>query len=232
MTNSGSQAARVLSPTTDSGWLWQTFAEHAPFPVLVVSKAGIVEYANTPALALAVAGARATLINHSLVEFFGEQHAQERLEHIQQSLNTGRPIVIEEMRRGKQYQSVIRPIPTGASGPMGAPKSVLYCAYLSSFASPALNGFPVIRAKNNDAGKLGDLTVRETEILRLIGLGMSTQDIAKHLGRSVKTIEWHRVSLGEKLGIVNRVELARIAIAAGLVGVDEAPPVGVVAQKN
>jgi DNA-binding NarL/FixJ family response regulator len=53
---------------------------------------------------------------------------------------------------------------------------------------------------------------------------MSTIDIAKHLGRSVKTIEWHRVSLGEKLGVVNRVELARIAIAAGMVSLDEKAP--------
>jgi DNA-binding NarL/FixJ family response regulator len=34
----------------------------------------------------------------------------------------------------------------------------------------------------------------------------------------VKTIEWHRVSLGTKLGVTNRVELARIAIRAGVVG--------------
>jgi hypothetical protein len=32
------------------------------------------------------------------------------------------------------------------------------------------------------------------------------------------------VSLGEKLGVVNRVELARIAIAAGLVGLEERAP--------
>jgi DNA-binding CsgD family transcriptional regulator len=46
----------------------------------------------------------------------------------------------------------------------------------------------------------------------------------------VKTIEWHRVSLGEKLGVVNRVEIARIAIAAGLVGVDEPAPVSPAAK--
>jgi DNA-binding NarL/FixJ family response regulator len=60
--------------------------------------------------------------------------------------------------------------------------------------------------------------------LKLIGIGLSTADIARRLERSVKTVEWHRVSLGEKLGVTNRVELARIAIAAGLVSLDE--PVG------
>ena len=55
------------------------------------------------------------------------------------------------------------------------------------------------------------------EILRLIGEGLSTSEIAENLHRSVKTVEWHRVSLGNKLGVTNRVELARIAISAGLV---------------
>jgi DNA-binding NarL/FixJ family response regulator len=80
------------------------------------------------------------------------------------------------------------------------------------------DGIPVVRAKHDDLGVLGALTTREMEILRLIGKGLSTADIAKQLHRSVKTIEWHRVSLGTKLGVTNRVELARIAIRAGVVG--------------
>lgn len=78
------------------------------------------------------------------------------------------------------------------------------------------------RATAHDLGPLSSLTTREIEILRLIGEGLSTADIAKELHRSVKTIEWHRVALGTKLGVSNRVELARIAIRAGLVSLDKA----------
>jgi DNA-binding NarL/FixJ family response regulator len=78
----------------------------------------------------------------------------------------------------------------------------------------------VRKAKCHDHGELGRLTARELEILKLIGIGLSTSEIAAKLGRSVKTIEWHRVALGEKMGITNRVELARIAIAAGIVWLD------------
>jgi DNA-binding NarL/FixJ family response regulator len=81
-----------------------------------------------------------------------------------------------------------------------------------------------IKARIDDRGHLSNLTQRELEILRLIGLGLSSADIAKRLDRSVKTVEWHRVSLGEKLSVANRVELARIAIAAGLVSA-ETPPI-------
>jgi DNA-binding CsgD family transcriptional regulator len=70
-------------------------------------------------------------------------------------------------------------------------------------------------------GRVQKIGRKTEEILKLIGIGLSTADIAKRLGRSVKTVEWHRVSLGDKLGVTNRVELARIAIAAGLVSLDE-----------
>jgi DNA-binding NarL/FixJ family response regulator len=72
------------------------------------------------------------------------------------------------------------------------------------------------RARADDLGKLDQLTNREVEVLRLIGRGLSTAQIAATLERSVKTVEWHRVALGTKLSVTNRVELARIAIHAGL----------------
>jgi DNA-binding NarL/FixJ family response regulator len=78
-----------------------------------------------------------------------------------------------------------------------------------------------IRTRYDDMGPLASLTSRELDIIRLIGAGLSTAEIAKRLHRSVKTIEWHRVSLGNKLGVANRVELARIAIGAGLVSLDD-----------
>jgi len=63
---------------------------------------------------------------------------------------------------------------------------------------------------------LDNLTNREREVLGLIGQGFSLAEIADKLYRSQKTIQTHRLSLGRKLGVNNRVELARIAIATGL----------------
>ncbi len=58
---------------------------------------------------------------------------------------------------------------------------------------------------------IDNLTDREFEILRLIGQGLSVQDIAKKLERSAKTIEAHRANLREKLGIRKAAELTRFA---------------------
>ena len=63
---------------------------------------------------------------------------------------------------------------------------------------------------------LQGLTNREQEILGLIGQGLTIPEIAERLFRSQKTIESHRQSLGRKLQVGNRVELARIAIQTGL----------------
>lgn len=75
-----------------------------------------------------------------------------------------------------------------------------------------LRATPTIRRmQHHHLGPLSQLTVREIQVLRMIGLGMSTQEMAKALHRSVKTIEFHRMTLGGKLKAGNRVDLARIA---------------------
>ena len=63
----------------------------------------------------------------------------------------------------------------------------------------------------------GPLTPRETEIVKLIGEGRSSQEIAELLVISPKTVERHRANILEKLGMHDRVDLTRYAIREGLV---------------
>jgi len=58
---------------------------------------------------------------------------------------------------------------------------------------------------------LSSLTEREFEILRLIGMGYATKQIAQSLQRSVKTIDTHRCNIKEKLGIKSGTALLRFA---------------------
>jgi two-component system response regulator NreC len=66
------------------------------------------------------------------------------------------------------------------------------------------------------ASRLGLLTPREQQVLRLIGKGMSRTDIARLLHRSPKTVDAHQTRIMEKLDIHDRVELVRYAIREGL----------------
>ncbi len=54
--------------------------------------------------------------------------------------------------------------------------------------------------------QLERLTAREKEVLRLMAEGISSRDIAKHLGISYTTVRTHIRSLGSKLGVHSKLE--------------------------
>lgn len=62
------------------------------------------------------------------------------------------------------------------------------------------------------ASPVSHLSDKEIEILRLIGMGLGTSDIARELNRSVKTVEAHRANIKEKLDLKTATELVRFAV--------------------
>ena len=64
-----------------------------------------------------------------------------------------------------------------------------------------------------------DLSEREVEVLRLIALGHTNNEIAKNLYLSVRTVESHRAHIQQKLSLTSRSELVRYALDRGLVEV-------------
>ena len=64
---------------------------------------------------------------------------------------------------------------------------------------------------------LADLTARETDMLVLIGNGMSTQNLADRFAVSPNTIKWHLKNIYEKLGIRNRMQAVNAARRLGLI---------------
>jgi len=61
------------------------------------------------------------------------------------------------------------------------------------------------------------LTHRETEVLKLIGLGDTSKEIAYKLGIAVSTVDVHRKKLLRKVGTSSAAGLIRFAIKSGLV---------------
>jgi two-component system response regulator NreC len=60
------------------------------------------------------------------------------------------------------------------------------------------------------------LSEREREVLRLLALGHTNQEIAKLLYISVRTAETHRAHVMQKLRLSSRAELVRYALSEGL----------------
>ncbi|MEM6750514.1 MAG: helix-turn-helix transcriptional regulator [Planctomycetota bacterium] len=55
------------------------------------------------------------------------------------------------------------------------------------------------------------LSLRERQVVELLGQGLSNQQIADRLFRSVKTVETHKQRARQKLGLPNALALAQFA---------------------
>lgn len=72
--------------------------------------------------------------------------------------------------------------------------------------------------KQNPAEMFGTkLTPRQREVLQLVAEGKSTKQISTALGISPKTVEFHRNSLMDELGLRSIAELTRFAVSQGIV---------------
>ena len=67
-------------------------------------------------------------------------------------------------------------------------------------------------ATSTPTGPPGDVTERELDVLRLIALGHTNNEIAEQLYLSVRTVETHRAHIQQKLGLSTRAELVRYAL--------------------
>jgi DNA-binding NarL/FixJ family response regulator len=72
---------------------------------------------------------------------------------------------------------------------------------LQHYLSGARGGTSIVNA----------LSPREFEVFQLIGQGLGTSQIAAKLARSVKTIEAHRATIKQKLGLKSGIELTQFA---------------------
>ena len=58
----------------------------------------------------------------------------------------------------------------------------------------------------------GDLTARQREVLSLIAQGCSAKEIANHLHISVRTAEFHRAAIMQRLALHSTAQMTRFAI--------------------
>jgi two-component system response regulator NreC len=86
------------------------------------------------------------------------------------------------------------------------------------YVHPALGAKLVAAAADERRRAEADpLSDREREILRLLALGHTNQEIAGMLYISVRTAETHRAHIMQKLRLSSRAELVRYALDAGLI---------------
>jgi two-component system response regulator NreC len=85
------------------------------------------------------------------------------------------------------------------------------------YLSPKISKAVVQAYLTNTDAPNAKLSVRERQVLQLVGEGHSTKKIATLLGISVKTADTHRTKVMEKLDIHQTAGLVRYAIRNGLI---------------
>jgi DNA-binding NarL/FixJ family response regulator len=88
--------------------------------------------------------------------------------------------------------------------------------YLSPAVSKHVTEY-VRRVGEGERSTLERLTPRQREVLQLVAEGNTTQEIARLMNLSVKTVETHRTQLMERLDIHDIAGLVRYAVREGLV---------------
>jgi len=85
----------------------------------------------------------------------------------------------------------------------------------SRYVDPELGGDLVV----SDAAALTEeISERERDVLFLLALGYTNQEISSMLYISVRTVETHRAHIMQKLNLNTRAELVLYALANGLIG--------------
>lgn len=155
------------------------------------------------------------ILGKNLRDLFNPEFAADRIRLIAECIAARQPLYFCAMVRGAWSHVLYEPLENAGNGRPGVTAtSHGMLAQLSNLPDGA--AVRLVRTTVHDLGPLAKLTRRELQVLKMIGDGYSAAAIADQLFRSKRTIQWHRASLGRKLGVTNRVMLAQIAYAAGL----------------
>ena len=130
------------------------------------------------------------------------------------------PVILLTVNNSNEY--VARAMCLGARGvlpmtaqPIELERAVRAATNGKAYLSPQL---PKIERGKTAFDKL---TPRQRSVLKLMAEGKSTKDVAKSLGLSPKTVEFHRARLMERLNIYDVPGLVRLAARVGLVSIDQ-----------
>jgi DNA-binding NarL/FixJ family response regulator len=134
-------------------------------------------------------------------------------------------VIILSMHVDEEY--VIRAVQAGIAGyllktadPMELELAIRAALSGETYLSPGISKHIVtdyVRRVGPGESLLDQLTARQREILQLIAEGKNTKTIAEDLKISVKTVETHRASLMDRLGVHDVPGLVRFAIRNGVI---------------
>ena len=210
----GFGAGTVELSHSEAHALSEVLLTHPFIGASLLNSEGLFFWANARSKVLYLENADVDVAGKSLYDLFPAEWCKERIALMQELNISGRPAVLRHIRLGQSLIVTYHQMPT----PEGEPQRYLVMMSESS-GDEKLDipeSFLIFETGLVNLGPLDSLSRRELEVLALISHGMTTDEIARDLHRSAKTIEAHRSSIARKLGVKNRVQLAELARKAAL----------------
>jgi PAS domain S-box-containing protein len=197
--------------------LWKAMVNEPTVGVGVVDLSGRILYANRQLTEMFLGESDPSkVVGKTLRDIFPKAAADQRLELISRLQSPDDVIVLRTLWRGRGIKASYR-LTCARDDPEGEPEVLVLAHYVGPDGPiEEVPGAEVVESSSVELGPLEVLSVRELEVLALLGQGMSIEEIARALHRSPHTIRHHRESIASKLGEANRVKLARFAARAGL----------------
>ena len=147
-----------------------------------------------------------------LADIFHVEFARERMRWIRRALSDQTRLRAEHIYQGRRIVSTLIPLASPPDGPCVLIISRPYATAIDQH----VDNIPRVESELIDLGPLAELTSRELEVLVLLGHGKSVPETAKLLHRSPRTIEQHKRSIGDKLGVSTLARIAGVVHEAGL----------------
>lgn len=158
-----------------------------------------------------------SMVGRRLSEFFRPAWCDERLGVARRAMRTGTPIATVEIFRSRRLEGAYLPAAEDAS-----PLAVFVGRFGLTCPLPEdKSGQQFEHLLEPEWGQLSKLSRRELEVLRLIASGLDNGQIAKAIHRTKRAVEWHISGLYRTLNVLQRTDLFRIGLVAGLPEIDE-----------
>lgn len=124
------------------------------------------------------------------------------------AINAGVNGYLSKEASGDEVKKAIRTVASGEEYYGEKISSIVFKSFLARKSNVASN-HKIIRDES--------LSVREKDVIRCFGDGLSYKETASKLNISPRTVETHRNTIMEKLGMHSLAELIKFAIRAGIV---------------
>lgn len=212
-------SAGSVPPPPDAGVLWNVMTQDPSAGVVICDLDGKVIWGNERCfrIYLGPEAKSGDVIGKTWKELgFPDPWIEERLAMFREIKRTGEPVLLRTIWRGSQVLAWVYPLPPDGECERD---HFLTVSRISETDIKELGQDVAGKVMVSGVARLGELDVlspRELEVLALLGQGLTIKEIAKVLFRSEKTIGRHRDSIGAKLGLGNKVDLAELARRAGL----------------